>query len=52
MVIDRTLDAPRNPFEPPKVGHNQKGNDTKRDALRTVLPSRREDAVVEDVGKH
>ena len=52
MVIDRALDPPRNPSKPPKVGHDHKGDDTKCDALRTVLPPRRENTVIEDVGKH
>lgn len=52
MVIDRALDSPRNPSKPPKVGHDQKGHNTKRDTLGMVLPPRREDAVIEDMGKH
>jgi len=52
MIIDRALDPPGNPSKPPKVGHDQKGHDTKRDALRTVLPPRRENTVINDVGKH
>jgi hypothetical protein len=52
MVIDRALDPPRSPSKPPKVGYDQKGHDTKRDTLRTVLPPRRENTVIKNVGKH
>lgn len=52
MVIDRAFDSPRQSSKPPKVGNDQKRYYTKRDALRTVLPSRRKYTLIEDVRKH